>query len=43
MLGNAAGAGGLNAGPDLETIQTEVSECFCFARHTKVTVHLLRG
>ncbi|KPM40964.1 Nucleoporin [Neonectria ditissima] len=25
MLGNAAGAGGLNIGPDLETIQTEVS------------------
>lgn len=26
MLGGAAGAGGLTAGPDLETIQTEVSD-----------------
>jgi hypothetical protein len=25
MLGSSAGAGGLNTGPDLETIQTEVS------------------
>lgn len=25
MLGSAAGAGGLTTGPDLETIQTEVS------------------
>lgn len=42
MLGNAAGAGGLNAGPDLETIQTEVSPRFCFARHNNDTVHWLR-
>lgn len=30
MLGSAAGAGGLNAGPDLETIQTEVSSWMNF-------------
>lgn len=35
MLGNTAGAGGLNSGPDLETIQTEVSEAFL--RHAGVT------
>lgn len=28
MLGSTAGAGGLTTGPDLETIQTEVSALF---------------
>ncbi|KAK7403386.1 hypothetical protein QQX98_010861 [Neonectria punicea] len=36
MLGNAAGAGGLNAGPDLETIQTEALGFLSIAGDAKV-------
>jgi nucleoporin NUP159 len=41
MLGSAAGAGGLTTGPDLETIQTEVSTLVFLSLSLSLSMYLL--
>jgi nucleoporin NUP159 len=41
MLGSAAGAGGLTTGPDLETIQTEVSALVFLSLSLSLSVYWL--